>query len=151
MINNQELMIGNWVRYTRDFVTRDVQITNICSQYATVAVQDNLQNVRVYYDSGHIQPIYLTQPVLEACGFEYRGTHKEARGFEEVKTWRPRNSRKSVHVLFITSSYDGKSDTEWVLRINGDTVSEGMAHLHTLQNLIMLLTGETLKYEPKAK
>lgn len=68
MIRTDELMLGNWVKYTMDFdvISPPVKIETISGRYVDVTNGDEYWDL----EDNELVGISITNELLEKCGFE---------------------------------------------------------------------------------
>lgn len=116
-----ELRIGNWVLNASS--KTPVQVDSICNKgislFADCCVTGG--ELEVIYSFNDLEPIPLTEEILEKCGFEK----------DEPKGW----YRKGFMDLFDGNPFHYAS---------GNNLCPDILYLHQLQNLYFALTGEEL-------
>lgn len=125
MINNNELMLGNYVNY----YTSPTKVIQISDDIITCIVD----NHKLYLKNTIIEPIPITEEILEKCGFEktyddngFCKFHKVENSFIEVFIYKYNDSLFRI----------GKTDANIEIK-----------YLHQLQNSYFILTGEKLNIE----
>jgi len=125
MIDPKELMIGNYVYWDtpekKDVFHKVVRIRNNSIQTTPISMPETL------YD---LLPIPLTPEILAKCGFV-----KET------------DSSTHYHVGYKLDFYANLSGEKVCLFIDGSASNVDVIHLHTLQNLVKLLTNTPLKVD----
>lgn len=119
-------MIGNYVEYNPDHVDEGTEIVPlevilINGEDGTIKLDDGFEN---YYGEIELNPVKLTPEIFEKAGFESFGV-----GYLHVGTEILIHPFEAGYKLF---------GSEW-------PIGKPFFHVHQLQNLYFVLTGEELE------
>jgi hypothetical protein len=127
MVTARELRIGNWLICDKMLNYRYCYVDRIKSNGFSVRIKET--NQLIHYADSCTKPIPLTPEILEQCGFENEklgdlGTSDYIKGV--------------IIVGRVAGTY------EWQIAIYKRFIKVFIQHLHQLQNLMYMLTGEEL-------
>ena len=138
----QGLRIGNIVRLKDNFVGGNAMVTGImCDRITAVnSVGTNIDTINIMY----VEPIPITEELLLKIGFK-----KDRNGYFNYREYNDELSiRFSPNYTFIEYAnlcFNPEDVTE--TNYSSSLEFPNTLHLHTLQNIWNLLTGEKMKKE----
>ena len=138
----QGLRIGNIVRLKDNFVGGNAMVTGImCDRITAVnSVGTNIDTIKIMY----VEPIPITEELLLKIGFK-----KDRNGYFNYREYNDELSiRFSPNYTFIEYAnlcFNPEDVTE--TNYSSSLEFPNTLHLHTLQNIWNLLTGEKMKKE----
>ena len=136
MINNKELMIGNYLKNKK--TGEIVEVLEIYDTRISIGMKILINLKQMSVPLSNYEPIPLTPEILEACGFEKEEDNYTMKVNEQLFVYYGGYER-IVRLCF----YDGN----YSYPVHYKNAGNQFQYLHQLQNLFYSLTGEELTFQ----